>query len=202
MSLEEHRVVFLVVTGVLVLIVASPALSRLLVLPRTEFFTEFWLLGPGHKAEGYPFNVTAGEEYDVFLGSGNRLGHAAYYAVAIKFRNQTQQAPDSFNRTFSSLPALYEVRAFLADEETWETPLSFSFNYRYNESRERVYVYSVVLNDVSLGVSDCMIAYDSQDGGFFGNLFFELWIYSASGGRFEYHERFVSLRLNFTRPLL
>ncbi|MEA2089984.1 MAG: hypothetical protein U9O89_04415, partial [Thermoproteota archaeon] len=65
MGLEEHRFVFFVVVGVLALVVASPALSRLLVLPRTEFFTELWILGPNRKAEGYPYNITSNQEYKV-----------------------------------------------------------------------------------------------------------------------------------------
>ena len=198
MSLEEHRVVFMVVTGVLVLLVASPALSRLLVFPRTEFFTELWLLGSNHMAEDYPFNVTVSEKYNVFLGIGNRLGYAAYYKVAVKLRNQTQSAPDSFNRTFSSLPAVYEIRAFVADEATWEIPLSFSFDYGYNETRLQVDVRSMTLNGVVLEMENCEIAWDPENNGFLGNLFFELWIYNATTNGFQYHERFVSLWLNMT----
>ena len=198
MSLEEHRVVFMVVTGVLVLLVASPALSRLLVFPRTEFFTELWLLGPNHMAEDYPFNVTVSEKYNLFLGIGNRLGYAAYYKVAVKLRNQTQSAPDSFNRTFSSLPAVYEIRAFVADEATWEIPLSFSFDYGYNETRLQVDVHSMTLNGVVLEMENCEIAWDQENNGFLGNLFFELWIYNATTNGFQYHERFVSLWLNMT----
>lgn len=198
MNVREYGVLFWTVVGVVGLLVASPALSRLLVYPRTEFFTEFWLLGANRRAEDYPFNLTGGEEYTVFLGIGNRLGYAAYYKVAVKFRNQTQSGADSFNRTSSSLPPLYELRAFVADEGVWEVPLTFSFGYRYNETRSRVDVHSMVLNDMLLEIPNCTVAWDSERGGFFGNLFFELWIYNASVGGFQYHERFVSLWLNMT----
>jgi hypothetical protein len=187
-----------VVSGVLALIVASPALSRLLVYPRTEFFTEFWLLGPNRMAEDYPFNVTMGDEYGVFLGIGNRLGYAAYYKVAVKFRNQTQSGADSFNRTWCSLPALYEFRAFVADEGVWEEPLAFSFDYEYNEALSRVDVHSMVLNGNLLEIPNCPVVWDVERSGFFGNLFFELWVYNATLGGFRYHERFVSLWLNMT----
>ena len=106
MNLTQYKALFIVVTAVLALLVASPALQRVLVYPRTEFFTELSLLGPGHVAENYPYNITSGETYSVFLGVGNQLGSCAYYQVEVKFRNETQSAPDSFSRTASSLPSL------------------------------------------------------------------------------------------------
>ncbi len=198
MSLEEHRGVFMVVTSIVVLLVASPALSRLLVLPRTEFFTELWVLGANRRADDYPFNITVGEKYTVFLGIGNRLGYAAYYEVAVKFRNQTQSAADSLNRTPSSLPPLYAMRAFLGDQAGWEIPLSFSFSYEFNENVSQVEVDNMMLNNVVLDIGNCTMAWDSVNNGFLGSLFFELWIYNADIDSFEYHERFVSLWLNMT----
>jgi len=200
--MEEHRVLFLVVGGVLILLVASPVLSRVLVLPRTEFFSELWLLGPSHMAEDYPFNITSGSEYNVFLGIGNRLGYTAYYKVLVKFRSQNQSAADSFNRTPSSLPALYEIRTFVADEEVGEIPLAFSFNHLYNESRLQVDVNSLTLNQIELENLDYIISWDSARSVFFGNLFFELWIFDASSSSFQYHERFVDLKFNMTSQAL
>jgi hypothetical protein len=201
MNLHEHRVLFMAVTGILALLVASPALSRLLVYPRTEFFTEMWLLGPNHTAEDYPFNVSSGQSYSVFLGIGNHLGYCAYYLVEVKFRNQTQPAPTSLgpieNRTASSLPSLFNITAFVADEGTWELPLTFSFDY-YNETLTLLKFYNMTLNGVKFDMSNYTVAWDSKSNGFFGNLFFELWICNRATGRFQYHERFVSLWLNMT----
>lgn len=199
MGLREYRGVFLVVTCVLALLVASPALSRLLVFPRTEFFTELWILGPGHRAEGYPFNISRNQNYSIFLGVGNRLGYCAYYLVEVKFRNQTQPRADTFNRTPSSLQPLCNVTAFVADETVWEQPLTFSFDYEFNSAFSRVEFYSVTLNDVALNMSGYTAEWDLERKEFFGELFFELWIYNATTSHFQYHERFVNLRLNMTR---
>lgn len=198
MGLQEFRVVFVAVTGILVLLVASPALSRLLVLPRTEFFTELWILGSDHMAEDYPSNITRNHSYSLFLGIANRLGYCGYYLVEVKFRNLTQSAPDSFNRTPSGLPALYNITAFVADEGVWELPLTFSFDYEYNETVSRVEFYGLTLNDVALDMRDYTAAWDSERQGFFGDLFFELWIYNGTIGSFQYHERFVGIWLNMT----
>ena len=198
MDVRDYQVLFLVVVAVSALLVASPALSRLLVWPRTEFFTELWILGPNHMAEGYPYNVSRHENYSVFLGIGNRLGHLAYYSIAVKFRNQTQPAADTFNRTFSSLPALYNVSAFVADEQVLELSLTFSLNYSYSDVLSRIEFYSLTLNNVLLNLTDCTATWDSGRNEFMGNLFFEAWIYNATMGDFQYHERFVNLRLNMT----
>ena len=198
MNLHEYRVSFVATVGILALLVASPGLSRLLILPRTEFFTEFWILDSNRRAEDYPFNVTRTADYSVFLGIGNRLGHTAYYLVEVKLRNQTQSAPNSFNRTSSSLPSLFNVTAFVADEETWEYPLTFSFDYRFNEELSRAEFSSLKLNNVTLDVTDFRAGWDSRNNGFLCNLFFELWIYADTTGNLRYHERSVGLWFNMT----
>jgi hypothetical protein len=201
MNLDKYRVPFATVVAIVALLVASPALSRVLVYPRTDFFTEMWLLGPNHKAEGYPFDVTRAQPYKGYLGLANHLGYAAYYVVEVKFRNDTQSKPSSFgplsNQTPSTLPSLYNISAFVADQDTWELPLNFSFNYA-STTASSLQMNSLTLNGALLGISNCTIAWDSQRNGFYGYLFFEAWIYNETVSSFSYHERFVSLRLNMT----
>jgi len=198
MNLQEYKILFLVIVSVSALLVASPALQRLLVYPQTDFFTEMWLLGPEHKGENYPFNITRNENYNVFLGVGNHLGHCAYYVVQVKFRNLTQSAADSFNRTSSSLSSLYNITAVVADKETWEIPVVFSFDYAYNGNLSQVNFNRVMFNDVVLNLKGSSAAWDPQTNRFFGNLFFELWIYNDTNGIFQYHERYTDLKLNMT----
>lgn len=195
---EEYRVVFLTVSSILVLLAASPALSWYLVLPRTEFFSEVWILGSNHTADNYPFNVTAGEDYTIFLGIANRLGFASHYEIRVKLRNQTQSAPDSFNRTSSNLPAIYGVHAFVADETVWEIPVTFSFDSEYQAAESRVEIYSLILNEAELEPDSLSVFWDSDNNGFFVNLFFELWTYNRTVDDFVYHERFVGLWMNMT----
>jgi len=197
-NLREYRVFFLIVTAVLALLAASPALSRLLILPQTDFFTEFWMLGPNHKAEEYPFNISRNHNYSVFLGIGNHLGYCGYYFIEVKFRNQTQPAANSFNRTPSSLPSLFNITAFVANDEVWELPLTFSFDYARNETLQQVKLRSIILNDVSWDMKNYTITKNSQNNDFLGNLFFELWFNNQTTGVSQYHERFVNLWLNLT----
>ena len=202
MDLREYRIVFIAVTLVVALLVASPALQRLLVYPRVEFFTELWLLGSNHKAEDYPFNITRGENYTVFLGIGNQLGYCGYYLVEVKFRNQTQEAPTSFgpieNRTPSNLPSLFNITAFVADEQTSEFPLTFSFDYGFDSSISEVEFDNLTLNGSLLNLEGYVAAWNSTRNVFFGNLFLELWLYNSTTSLFGYHGRFVDLKLNMT----
>ena len=204
MKLREYGLLFCTIVGVLALLVASPVLSRILFFPRTEFFSELWILDANHGTEGYPFNISRNQNYSVFLGVGNSLGYCAYYVVEVKFRNQTQEAPTSFgpieSRSQSSLPSLFNITAFVADEETWKLPLTFSFDYGYNETLSQIEFYGLTLNDVVLNMEGYTINWDSEKRGFFGNLFFELWIYNSDVSEFQYHGRFVSLKLNMTVP--
>jgi len=200
MSLKDYRLTFMTVTGVLTLLVASPALSRILVYPRTEFFTELWILDANHRAEDYPFNIICNQNYSIYLGIANRLGYCAYYMVQVKFRNQTQPSPTSFgpieDRVPSSLPSIYNFTVFVADEDVWETLLTFSFDYQ--ESNSRIRVYTLTLNGSSSHLNDEIILWNSTRRGYYGFLFFELWLYNLDENKFEYHGRFVGLWLNMT----
>jgi hypothetical protein len=202
LNVRELGLFYWVVVGVLALLVASPFLSRVLVYPRTEFFTELWILDADHKAENYPFNITRNQNYSIYLGIGNHLGYCAYYLVQVKFRNQTQPAPTSFgpieNRSPSSLPSLFNITAFVADEATWELPLAFSLDYGYNVTVSRVLFYNLTLNNLVLDMRSYMTTWNSTNQDFYGNLFFEIWIYNNTTSNFQYHARFVNLRLNMT----
>jgi hypothetical protein len=226
MDLLQYKAVFLTATAILALLTASPALQKVLVYPQTEFFTEFSLLGPQHTAENYPYNITSNGNYRVFLGVTNHLGSCAYYVVEVKFRNQTQSAPDSFNRTNSSLEPLYSVNFFVPDKESWEMSLVFSLNYSFDEVTRTVYrnvsvsipngnvTYQQVpetvtleranfgylkLNDYTMSLQGLSSDFDPETHEFFGNLVFELWIYDATTSSFVYHERYVDLKLNMTQ---
>lgn len=198
MKIQEYKALVLVVTAVLALIIASPALQRLLVYPQTEFFTEFWLLGPQHNAENYPFNITRNEGYNVYLGIGNRLGHCAYYVVEVKFRNESMSAPDSLAMTPSRLSSLYNMTVIVPDSQVWEQRLTFNFNYRFDDALSRVEFNSMTLNGVTLNLSGLTSEWNATTSRFYGNLIFELWIYNEATNNYQYHQRFVDLKFNMT----
>jgi hypothetical protein len=196
MNVHDYKVLILVVTVVVALVVASPAFQRFAVSSQMEPFTELWLLGPGHMAKGLPCNITRGVSYNGFVGISNHLGNCSYYSLQVKFRNSTQSGPDRFNHTPSSLSPLYRLNVFVADKETLELPMVFSFDYSYDSRVNTVNFNSLTFNGEVLSLQGYSTAWDSVKRVFFDNLVFELWIYNDSAGVFQYHERYVDLKFN------
>ena len=70
-----------------------------------EFFTEFYMLGPDGKAEGYPTEVTVNEEVSVILGVVNRENVTKEYFIKVKIDDTD----------------IHEIGPFtLIDEDKWE----------------------------------------------------------------------------------
>ncbi|MEM3765621.1 MAG: hypothetical protein QXU46_01180 [Candidatus Bathyarchaeia archaeon] len=204
MKISEYWLLYWTLVGVLALLAASPFLSKVLVYPRTEFFTEFWILDADHRAENYPFNISRNHDYTIYLGIGNRLGYCAYYMVQVKFLNwsQLELMPTRFGpieeRLPSSLPPLFNFTAFVADEQIYEIPITFSFNYTWDQPPSKVELSSLKFNGVWLNMSNYRISWNAEKSEFRGFLFFELWLYNGSAGSFQYHGRFVGLWFNMT----
>jgi hypothetical protein len=196
MKLEDYKVVFAAVGLVGVLLFASPALSLVVHFPAGEKFSELWVLGPGHMADDYPFNVRENESYLVYLGVGNNLGSSTYYIVYLKFNNETEPLPNATAGVPSSSPSLYEYRVFLQDGQSWEQPLTFSFS-QVSVAQNRSVVGGLTVNGVALGV-DKPAVWDDGNNGYFYELFMELWIYNVTSDAFQFHNRYVGLWLNMT----
>jgi uncharacterized membrane protein len=201
LNLTQYKALFILVTAVLALLVASPALQRVVAYPRTAFLTELSLLGPGHTAENYPYNITNGENNSVFLGISNQLGSNAYYQVQVKFRNETQSAPDGFNHTSSSLPSLYNLNVFVADKESLEIPVNFALDFSF-QGVAQVNFDSLEFNGESLNLHGYSSDWNPKTNMFYGNLIFELWIFNSTLNDFQYHARFVDIKLNMNIPAL
>jgi hypothetical protein len=196
MSLEDLKLLYVFSCIALSVIILSPTLAMVIRLPSGEKFSELWLLGPGHMAEDYPFNVLPNQVYEMYLGATNHMGGLEYYMVYAKFRNQTEPLPDSINGTPSALEPLVEYRLFLDDNETWEREISFSFenaSFQGNTSR----VSRLIINGFTFEI-DKAAMWDEENGGFYYQLFFELWLYNATCSCFQFHNRFVGIWLNMT----
>jgi hypothetical protein len=196
LSLGDCRYAFIVVGLVGVLVLNVPSLVLFVHLPGGERFSELYVLGPGHMAEEYPFNVGAGVDYSVLLGVGNHLGGSASYQVVVKMRNATEPLPNATSGVPSPLPMLYTYDVFLAEGQTWEEALVFRFDdvaFGVNAlSVDRIRV-----NNAWANVNETAV-WDEVNSGYYYQVFVELWLYNATGNRFGFHNRFVSLWLNMT----
>jgi hypothetical protein len=178
------------------LVILSPTLAMVVRLPDGERFSELWILGPEHMAEGYPFNVSESGVYKIHLGIGNHMGDLEHYLVYVKFRNQNESLPNSVNGTPSVLPPLFEYRVFLEDGGVWERQVLFSFGGVSHEGNLSK-VLRLSLDGSAVNV-DKVAAWDQTNKGFYYQLFFELWRYNATASAFQFHDRFVGLWLNVT----
>jgi hypothetical protein len=104
--------------------------------------------------------------------------------------------PNATSGVPSPLQALYSYDVFLTDGQTWEDALNFSFHdvlFGVNVSS----VGRLRVNGAWANVNESA-AWDSVNGGYFYEVFVELWLYDAESNSFGFHNRFVSLWLNMT----
>ena len=203
MNLLKVKGVLVVLTAVLALFVASPALQRVLAPPQTDFYTELWVLDSAHSANNYPSNIIEGSNYTIYLDIANHLGYCGYYVIEVKLRNDVLPYPGNFNNTPVNLPSLYNLTVFVPNKSTWELPITFSFTYSYaynvTFANSRVNFNSTTLNGAILNLQGYSTTFRPQPpSGFFGNIYFELWLYNYTTGELQYNDRYVNLPLNMT----
>jgi uncharacterized membrane protein len=190
MSLHQYKALILIVTAVSALLIASPLIQQFIAYPQTDYLTELSLFGPYQNAT-YPYNIVSDNAYQFYLDVTNRLGSSAYYVIEVKFRNQTQSSADSFNHSSSELPPLSQITFFAADKQSIELPFTVTFNYHLKNTQ--IEFSEITVNGYPIDFKSTSIDWDSQKNGFFGNLFFELWIFNGTVGSFQYNQRYVSL---------
>lgn len=198
MAVRQYKTLLLIVTVVLALFVASPAIKQLVALPQTTPLTELSIFGAYQNAT-YPYNVTAGQNYQLYLNVDNRLGYCAYYQIEVKFANETQSVPDSFNYTDSELPSLGDISFCVANNQALQLPVGISFQYQLDANNPNLLdMQNIAVNGFPLSLSSTTIAWDPQNLGYYGNVLFELWLFNNTANAFQYNERYVSLWLNMT----
>ncbi|MDI6811385.1 MAG: DUF1616 domain-containing protein [archaeon] len=92
------------------IVVAISMTVYVIVTPKEgEKFTEFYVLGPGGKAEEYPTNLKVGEEGKVLIGVVNHEYTNTSYHLEVKLNGE----------------AIGEKSIELMHNETWESPFVF-----------------------------------------------------------------------------
>jgi uncharacterized membrane protein len=93
------------------IILAILMLVFVIVTPKQgEKFTEFYLLGTGGKAEGYPTDLTAGNTASVIVGVVNHEYATMNYTLRVKIKEKL----------------LNEQQILLEHNQTWEKPVIFT----------------------------------------------------------------------------
>jgi len=118
-------VVILGALGVLCFILVKP--------PVGEQFTEFYILGAGGKAAGYPEGLKVGEEGKVVVGIVNREHESASYRVEVVVNGEKDG----------------DVGAvLLGHEEKWEEEVSFVFEVAGENQKVDFFLYKQDKTDV------------------------------------------------------
>lgn len=196
MAPNNCKIIFIMLSLICILVLASPILLPFIPKRSRESFSEIYLLGSNQMAENYPSKVKPGEVYSIFLGVGNHMGASAYYAIHLKIKDKSEDPPDPRNNLPSPIPMICDYHVFLSDGEVWEKPLNFSLNFNFSDSSHCI-LKEIIVNGERYTVNK-LILWDSEKNGFFINMFFEMWIYSSRTKSFSFHNRFVGIWLNMT----
>jgi hypothetical protein len=192
---RRYRTIFFAVGLVGILIFASPTISLYLKLPSSEPFSTVYFLGPDQTFNSIPFNVKSNVTYTVYLGIENHEGAVGYYEGLVKLRNDTEPLPNATLGAPSTLPVLYQYNVFLLDGQAWEAPLKFRINSVNTDGLSQI--QSITINNVDFVVNKTA-AWDSEDNGFYYELFAELWAFNPSDSGFHFDDRCVHFYLNVT----
>jgi len=196
-SLNSWKTVFVAIGLIGVIVFSLFSVVLFARAPAGEVFSELYVLGPGHMAEGYPFIVSEGGSYMVYLGVGNHMGSSAYYEVDVKFRNSTDRLPNATSGEASPLPIVYKYRVFLGDGNVWEAPLSFSL-LDVGFDRNVSSVGRIDINGVVVDVEK-VSSWDNETQGYYYQIFVELWRYNMTSSSLRFDSRFIGLWLNVTQ---
>jgi hypothetical protein len=194
LQINNYRKIFIVISLIGVLLIASPTLSVLLKTPSNDPLSEIYFLGPKLTQDSIPSNIIDGHKYMIYIGAGNEMGSTAYYRINLKVGSENETLPNRNLKKPSSLPTLYEYKFFLENEKDWQAPLIFSVAGFKNNS-----MYNGVfnINGIEYGL-DKSIKWEYQGNQLHTYLIAELWIFNETTGAFEYNNQYLSIRFGIS----
>ncbi len=112
------------------IVVAGGALGYVVLTPRPgERFTEFYILGPGGNASGYPTRLNVSQPGNVIMGLVNHEAARVNYTVRVDLVGVriVYNATAGFNETVEVNRTTWSLfNATLADGANWTKPYTFS----------------------------------------------------------------------------
>jgi uncharacterized membrane protein len=123
------------------IIISVILLLYVILVPKVgEKFTEFYVLGPNGKAEGYPQNLSVGENATVVIGISNHEYQDVSYTVEVWLMNQSSYFNETEGTNKTSIEHLWFVDEITVEldhapinidnpvEPQWEYNYSFSLH--------------------------------------------------------------------------
>ena len=108
---KKKKCIDKILTTILIIsiILAISITAYVIITPKGETFTEFYVLGPGGKAEEYPTNLHVGEEGEVIIGIVGHEYATVKYQLEVKFNGEI----------------IHRESTTLVHNETWKHPIMF-----------------------------------------------------------------------------
>jgi hypothetical protein len=194
LGLSDYRLIFVVVTLIGILLIASPVLAEYVHLKNNVPFSEVYLLGSDQNPPSSPLNVVSNQENTLQAGVGNHLETSTYYALVFKLRNENEPLPSKSSETPSDLPQIFEVKHVIEAGQSWETKVTLLFS-DISFSNNHCVLGKIIINNQEIQINK-IAQFNEKDNGFYYQLFVELWAYNPNSRVFEYQNNFVSLWLN------
>ncbi|NQE52834.1 hypothetical protein C5S29_04505 [ANME-1 cluster archaeon GoMg3.2] len=136
----------LTVVLIISIVLALSVTVYVIVTPKEgEKFTEFYVLGPGGKAEEYPTNLTVGEEGEVIIGVVNHEYAAVAYQLELKLNGGV----------------IDQKSILLTHNETWEGPFTFKPKKAGEDQKLEFLLYKNPFNKSVYGEEDEVGTYRS-----------------------------------------
>jgi uncharacterized membrane protein len=111
---------------ILVMIIAVSTTILVIVLPKeNEHFTDFFILGANRMAQDYPYEITGGQNYPMYIGVGNHEKRNTSYTIET-WSVKTTFDPVTNTTKINSMDPGDRFSFFLADNETTTLPYSLS----------------------------------------------------------------------------
>jgi uncharacterized membrane protein len=140
--------------------------------PREQFF-QLYALGENRMAEHYYPNDNSTIPLDTpvswFLGVTNFMDSIQYVTLKVKLSNSTLAPPDETQVKPAPIPALFEFRKVLSNNETWEFPFTWSIK-EIQEVGHMIYITRLTINNEVVTVPTI-----GAKHGYNLRLIFELW---------------------------
>ena len=132
-KLDKALTIILVIT----ILLAAATFVYVLVSPkRIEHFTEFYLLGPDGKTEGYPSMLALGEEAAIIVGINNQEYQTMNYTIEVWLINQSIVYNESENRNETVIHTMWFIDKITTtlDYVTVDLEHPWALQWQYNYS--------------------------------------------------------------------
>jgi len=151
----------------------------------TEQYFQLFVLGPNHTiADYFPEDnpkLFVGNLLRWYLGVTSTMSTVQLVSIRIKLGNQTIEPPNSTLGLESPAPSVMQLEKIIQNNETWQTPFSWSVTNATTTAAGSVRILSLQINNETYQISDW-----SATSGYNFRIIFELWTWQSDNNAFEF----------------